>query len=162
MRTKQSERIAKIADSVALPVILVAPDVAQPAPFLVGGWINRTKHDRMNDPSETVANLNTSEVFIAEIYPSSNHAPVMTGSPNVSAGDVLRFNMSKGNPVGFDRTVTNAEMCAGGFARNDTIECGELAGVCRDVDDDTNVGMADVMVMWYGITDYPIPRERVW
>jgi hypothetical protein len=162
MRTKQSERMAKIADSVALPVMLVAPDVAQPAPFLVGGWINCAKHDRMNDPSVTVANLNTSEVFIAGIYPSSNHAPVMTDSLNVSTGDVLRFNASNGNLLGFDHTATVDEVCAGGFARNDTIECGEPAGVCGDVDDNTNVDMTDAMVMWYGITDYPIPGECVW
>jgi K+/H+ antiporter YhaU regulatory subunit KhtT len=59
MRTKQSERTAKIADSIAQSDMrVIAHTVAQPVPFRV----NRTKHDRMNDPSVTVANLNRSEV----------------------------------------------------------------------------------------------------
>ena len=152
----------KISDVATLPAMLVAPDVVQSAPFRLDGWINCAKHDRMNDPSVTVANLNRSEVFIAETDPSSNHYPVMTGSLNMGAGDVLRFNMSKGNSTEFDHTVADVEMCAGGFAQNATIECGEPAGICWDVDDDTNVDLADAMTTWYDIVDCPIPRERVW
>ena len=159
MRTKQSERTAKIADITPLyDMWVIAHTVMQPAPFRV----NRTKHDRMNDPSVTVANPNTNEAFITVADSSPTHSQVMTGSLNMCAEDVLRFNMSKDNSTKFDHTVADAEMCAGGFARNDTIERGEPAGVCRDVDDDTNVDMTDAMTMWYGITDCPIPGERVW
>ena len=159
MRTKQIEGAAKIADSIALSDMrVIAHTVTQPAPFRV----NRTKHDRMNDPSVTVANPDASEVFITEADPSSNHSQVMTGSLKIRTEDVLRFNMSKGNPTEFDYTITSAKMCAGGFERNDSIECGESAGICRDIDDDTNVGMTDAMTTWYGITDCPIPGERVW
>ena len=155
MRTKQSERTADIADSIALPVMRVAPDVAQLAPFRVSGRINRTKHDRMNDPGVPVANPDASEVFITEADPSSNYCQVMIGSLNMRAEDVLRFNASKGNSTEFDHTVADAEMCAGGFARNDPVKCGEPAGICRDVDDDINVDMTDAMAMCYDITDCP-------
>ena len=159
MRTKQIEGTAKIADSIALSDMrVIAHTVTQPAPFR----INRTKHDCMNDPSVTVANPDASEVFITEADPSSNHSQVMTGSLNMRTEDVLRFNMSKGNSTESDHIITSAEICAGGFALNDTIECGEPVGVCRGVDDDTNVDTTDAMTMWYDITDCPIPGERVW
>lgn len=153
MRTKQSERTAKIADITSLyDMWVIAHTVMQPAPFRV----NRTKHDRMNDPSVTVANPDASEVFITEADPSSNHSQVMTGSLNMRAEDVLRFNMSKGNSTKFDHTVADAEMYASGFARNDTIERGP-ASICGDVDDDTNVDMGDVMAIRYDIADHPVP-----
>ncbi|OEU76401.1 MAG: hypothetical protein BA874_13755 [Desulfuromonadales bacterium C00003068] len=158
MRTKQSERTAKIADIIALyDMRVIAHTVVQPAPFRV----NRTKHDRMNDPGVTVANLGASEVFITGADPGSNHSQVMAGSLNVSAGDVLRFNASKGNPTELDYTATVAEMCAGGFAQNATIECGEPAGICWDVDDATNVDMTDAMTTWYDIADCPTPGAYV-
>lgn len=159
MRTKQIERTAKITDDITLSDLrTIAHTVAQPAPFRV----NRTKHDHVSDPSAMVANLNASEVFITEADPSSNHSQVITDSLNMPAEDVLRLNMSKDNSTEFDHTVTSTEMCAGGFARNDTVECGEPAGVCRAVDDATNVGMTDAMTMWYDITDCPIPGGCAW
>ena len=158
MRTKQIEEAAKIADSIALSDMrVIAHTVTQPAPFRV----NRTKHDRMNDPSVTVANPDASEVFITAADPSSNHSQVMVGSLNLRTEDVLRFNMSKGNPTEFDYTITSAEMCAGGFAQKDTIECGEQAGVYRDINDATNVGMTDAMTTWYDIADCPTPGAYV-
>ncbi|HDN65231.1 MAG TPA: hypothetical protein ENF23_02870 [Methanosarcinales archaeon] len=159
MRTKQIERTAKIADDITLSDMrTIAPTVAQPAIFRV----NRTEHDHVNDPCMTVANPDASDVFITKADPSSNYCQVMTGSLNVSAGDVLRFNVCKGNSTEFDHTVADAEMCAGGLVRNDAIECGKPAGVCRDVDDDTNVDVADVMAMWYDVMDCPIPGELAW
>lgn len=153
MRTKQIEWTDKIAGIALSDIRVITPTVAQPVPFQV----NRNKHNCMNDPSVTVANPDASKVFITEADPGSDHSQVMTNSLNISAGDVLCFNTRKGNPTGFDHTVTSAEMCAGGFARNDTIEYGEPAGICRDVDDDTNVDMTDVMTMWYDIADCPMP-----
>jgi len=153
MRTKQSERTAKIADITPLyDMWVIAHTVMQPAPFRV----NRTKHDRMNDPSVTVANPNTNEAFITVADSSPNHSQVMTGSPNMRVEDVLRFNASKGNPTGFDHTATVAKMCAGGFEQNDTIERGP-ASICGDVDDDTNVDMGDLMAIRYDIADHPVP-----
>lgn len=123
MQTKQVERTAKIADDIRT----IAPTVAQPAPFRV----TRTKRDRVNDPSVMVANPDASDVFITETDPSSSHSQVMVGSLGMRAEAVLYFNMSKGNPTEFDHTV----------------ECGEPAGVCRNVDGDTNVDMTDVMAI---------------
>jgi len=102
-------------------VLTAAIAAAQPAPFLINGWVNCTNGDPVNDPSVTVTNLNTSEVFIAETNASSNYYQVITSSLNVSAGNVLRFVVSDNES---DHPVTPAEMNAGGFEQNATIECG--------------------------------------
>ena len=153
MRTKQIEGIDKIAGSTLSDMRVIACTVAQPASFRV----NRTKHNRMNDPSVTAANPDASEVFITEADPGSNHSQVITDSLNMYAEDVLHFNMSTGNSTEFDHTVASADICTGGFVRNDLIECGEPAGICWDVDDDTNVDMTNVMAMRYDIADHPMP-----
>ena len=109
-------------------------------PFLINGWVNCTNGDPANDPSVTVTNMNTGEVFIAETYASSSYYQVLTGSLNVSTGDVLHFVVSDSE---FDHPVTQAEMDAGGFEQNATIECGGPAGVCGDATGDDIVTMAD-------------------
>jgi hypothetical protein len=126
-----------------------------PVPFFVYGWVNCINGGPVNDPDVMITNLNTSEVFIAETDPSSNYYQVLIGSLNVSAGDVLHFNASKGNSTEFNHTITAAEMNAGGFTQNATIECGGPAGICGDVNDDGDVDMTDVMTLWYDIADYP-------
>lgn len=104
-----------------------------------------------------VAKPDASEVFITEADPGLNHSQVIIDSLNMHAEDVLHFNMSAGNSTEFDHIVADDEMCAGGFARNDPLECGEPASICRDVDDDTNVDMTDAMAIWYDIADHPMP-----
>ena len=108
-------------------------------PFLIDGWVNCTNGDPVNDPSVTVTNLNTGEVFIAETNASSNYYQVLTSSLNVSAGDVLHFNVSN---TEVDHPVTQTEMNAGGFEQNVTIECGG-PWVCGDATGDDKVTMAD-------------------
>ena len=120
-------------------VLTVAIAAAQPAPFLINGRVNCTNGNPVNDPSVTVTNLNTGEVFIAETNASSNYYQVITSSLNVSAGDVLHFNVSNRE---FDHPVTPAEMNAGGFEQNVTIECGG-PWVCGDATGDDMVTMAD-------------------
>ena len=53
--------------------LIAALAAAQPTPFVVSGWVNYTDGDPVNDPSVTVTNLNTDEVFIAETNASSNY-----------------------------------------------------------------------------------------
>jgi hypothetical protein len=108
-------------------------------PFLIDGWVNCTNGDPVNDPSVTVTNLNTGEVFITETNASSNYYQVLTSSLNVSAGDVLHFNVSN---TEVDHPVTQTEMDAGGFEQNITIECGG-PWVCGDATGDGKVTMAD-------------------
>ena len=149
-------RIWKIIALLGILTLMTALAAAQPAPFVINGWVNCTSGDPVNDPGVTVINMDTSEVFIAETGAGSNHYQVITGSYNVSAGNVLHFNVSKGsNSTGFDHTVTVADMEAGGFVQNATLECGGPAGICGDVNDDGEVDMTDVMTLWYDIADYP-------
>jgi len=137
-------------------MLIAAPAAGQPASFLVDGYVNCTNGDPVNDPIVTVTNLNTSEVFITETNVSSNYYQVMTSSLNVSAGNVLHFNVSSSE---FDHPVTPAEMDAGGFGQNATIEC-EPAGICGDVDGIPGVTMNDgrqiFMNIIYGSAQYPI------
>jgi len=134
-------------------VLIAAPAAGQPASFLVDGYVNCTNGDPVNDPIVTVTNLNTSEIFIAETNTNSNYYQVITGSLNVSAGNILRFNVSDNE---FNHPVTQEELDAGDFEQNATIEC-EPAGICGDVNDDGDVDMTDVMTLWYDIADYPTP-----
>ena len=135
--------------------LIAALAAAQPTPFIIDGWINCTNDDPVNGPIVTVTNLNTNEVFIAETSVSSNYYQIVTSSDNVSAGNVLRFNASKGNSTEFDHTVAAADMNAGGFVQNATIECGGSSGLCGDANDDGVVDMTDVMTVWYDFADYP-------
>jgi len=134
--------------------VLVSP--LPPIPFLIDGWVNCTDGNSTTDPSVTVTNLNTTEVFIAATSASSNYYQVITSSYNVSPGNVLHFDVSKGNSTEINHTVTEAEMCAGGFTQNATIECGP-EGTCGDVNDDGTINMADVMTLWYDYANYPTP-----
>jgi hypothetical protein len=122
--------------------VLVSP--LPPISFLIEGWVNCTDGNPANDPDVTVTNLNTTEVFIAETNVSSNYYHVLTSSYNVSTGNVLHFNVSKGNgnSTEINHTVIEADMNAGGFAQNATIECGG-AWVCGDATGDDKVTMAD-------------------
>ncbi len=140
-------------------VLITTTAAAQPAPFLIDGWVNCTDGDPVNGPNVTVTNLNTSEVFIAETNASSNYYQIITSSLNVSTGDVLHFNVSNNE---FDHPVTQGEMDAGGFEQNVTIECGP-AGICGDVDGKNGVTMFDGRQIWmnliYGEEDYPIADQ---
>ena len=135
--------------------LIVALAAAQPTPFVISGWVNCTNDDPVDGPIVTVTNMDTSEVFIAETSASSNYYQIVTSSDNVSVDDVLRFNVSKGNSTEFDHPVILADMNAGGFMQNATIECGGQPGLCGDVNDDGEVDMTDVMTLWYDIADYP-------
>ena len=140
-------------------VLTAAIAAAQPAPFLINGWVNCTNGDPANDPSVTVTNLNTSEVFIAETNASSNYYQVITSSLNVSAGNVLRFNASDsgGNSTEFDHPVTQGEMEAGGFEQNAEIDCGGPAGTCGDCDGVPGVTLNDGRrIFQYELYDVPL------
>jgi hypothetical protein len=143
----------------ALVLIAVAPMAAgQPTPFVINGWVNCTDGDPVNDPSVTVTNPNTGEVFVGETNASSNYYQIVTSSFNVSVGNVLHFNASNNE---FDHPVTQGEMGAGGFEQNATIECGP-AGICGDVDGDGDITMGDVGLLWPHVffpAEYPLVNE---
>jgi hypothetical protein len=155
LRTK----LGLIAALTALVLLAVAPMAAgQPTPFAINGWVNCTDSTPVNDPNVTVTNLNTSEVFVGATNASSNYYQIVTSSLNVSAGNVLNFNVSNNE---FDHPVTQGEMDAGGFEQNVTIECGPV-GICGDVDGDGIITMGDVGLLWPHVffpVEYPLVNE---
>ncbi|MCK4460072.1 MAG: hypothetical protein KAU52_10210, partial [Methanosarcinales archaeon] len=136
--------------------VLISP--LPPIPFVIDGWVNCTDDEPANNPSVTVTNLNTTEVFIAATSASSNYYQVVTSSYNVSAGNVLHFIVSKGNSTEFNHTITEAEMCAGGFTQNATIECGGPAGTCGDCDGFGGLSTNDGWMIFMNLTYKGDPR----
>jgi len=120
-------------------------------PFLVDGWVNCTSGDPANDPSVVISNLNTGEVFIAETDAGSNYYQVVTSSDNVSAGDVLHFNVESGSSE-FDHTVTAAEMASVGFTQNVTVDCSGLAGISGDCDQYPGLTTNDGWLIYMNLT----------
>ena len=112
-------------------VVLAAITAAQPTSFLISGEVNDTSGNPVNNPIVTVTNLNTDEVLTAKTDASSNYYQVVTSSFDVSAEDVLHFDVSNSGSTEFNHTATQAELNAGGFAQNATIE---PTGICGDVD----------------------------
>jgi hypothetical protein len=102
---------------------LIAPAAAQPStPFMIYGWVNYTNGAPVNNPTVSINNTNTSEVFTAETNESYNYYQTVTSSDNVSMGNILNFNASNGNVKEFNDTVTEDEMNGGGcFVQNITI-----------------------------------------
>ena len=161
---KSSDNVAGQADDgdnmMPANAFLVVEYATKPAtPFLIDGWVNCTTGEAVNGPGVTVTNQNTGEVFIAETDAGSNYYQVVTSSDNVSAGDVLHFNVESGSSE-FDHTVTAAEMASGGFTQNAEIDCSGPAGICGDVDGISGVTMNDgrqiFMNIIHGSAQYPI------
>ena len=130
-----------------------------PKPFVIYGWVNYSNGTAVLGPNVTITNLNTSEVFTAETSPTSNYYQVLTTSYNISAGDVLHFNVSDTNTTEFNHTVTQDEIDNGGFMQNITIIAAPV-GLCGDVDCDGKVTMGDGRQIWmniiYGADEYPL------
>ena len=136
-------------------MLIVALAAAQPTtPFLIDGWVNYTDGNPVNDPSVTVTNQYTSEVFTAETNASSDYYQILTSSDNVSAGNVLHFVVSKGsNSTEFDHTVSATEVGAGGFERNATIGSEpEPEGTCGDCDESPGVTTNDGWLIYMNKT----------
>ena len=133
-------------------MLIAAPAAGQPTPFLVSGWVNDSSGGAVLDPDVVITNLNTGKIFTAGTAADSNYYQVMTCSYNMSAGDVLNFSS------GIDHTVTPAELDAGGFKQNLTVE--QQLGLCGDVDCKDGVTIGDgiqiAMSIVYGTDDYPL------
>ena len=103
--------------------------MAQPAPFVVNGWVNDGIGNPVNNPNVSVTNTNTGEEFVVETAAGSDYYRVTTCSDNVSTNDVLSFAVD--GVTAATHPVTQDEMDDGGFEQNLTVE---QTGVCGDVD----------------------------
>jgi len=136
----------------------ITVSTAAPAPFVISGQVNCTSGDPVNDPGVTITNLNSSEIMPVETYAESNYYRiVVTSSDNVSAGNVLHFNVtgsSSSNPINFNHTITADEIEAGGFAQDIAVDCG-FTGICGDVTCNGIVDTGDVILLSNYVGYYP-------
>jgi hypothetical protein len=100
---------------------------SQPStPFLISGYISYEDGSECNNPVVNITNLNTSREWAAETNESANHYQlVLARCTDIIAGETLQFNAM--SPDGSqwnvtEHTVTPAEVDAGGFEYNITLE----------------------------------------
>ena len=129
--------------------------MAQPAPFVVNGWVSDSGGNPVNGPDVVVTNTNTGEGFVVETAAGSNYYKVVTCSDNMSAGHVLSFDVD--GVTAATHWVTQDEMDDGGFEQNLTVG---QTGVCGDVDGlpgiTTNDGRQIFMYLLHGAAEYPL------
>jgi hypothetical protein len=94
-------------------LLLLATVSSDPStPFLIDGYIQYSNGDQVNDPEVNLTNLNTGEVFTAEI--STDYYQLIP--VNISAGDVARFNITDGVTYNITNyTVTANDLNNGGI-----------------------------------------------
>ncbi len=93
-------------------LLLTTIGIAPPTPFLVDGWVQYSNGDPVNNPEVNLTNLNTGEVFTAEI--STNCYQILP--VNISTGDVVRFDFTDGITYNItNHTVTAYDLNSGGI-----------------------------------------------
>jgi len=111
--------------------------------FAICGHLTHGDGSECNDPVVNVTNLNTNRNWAAVTTESSNYYQIVLASPgDVIAGDVLRFEVVCGDgSTETEHTVTWAEVDAGGFEYNITLET--LPG---DVNRDGEITSVDAVI----------------
>ncbi|MEA3485084.1 MAG: dockerin type I domain-containing protein [Candidatus Aerophobetes bacterium] len=118
--------------------------IDQPStPFVISGHVTHGDGSECNDPVVNVTNLNTSREWAAVMNESSNYYQIVLASPDDAiVGDVLRFEVVCGDKsTETEHTVTQAEVDAGGFEYNITLEA--LPG---DLNGDGEITSADAVI----------------
>ena len=149
-----------IRDIGALPAnaFLIVEYEWAPTPFLISGTVSDIGGNPVNYPGVVITNQMTGEVLAVDTASGSNCYQVMTGSYNVSAGDVLNFDVVNGNPAEVNHTVTTGEMDAGGIELD---LMAEPIGKCGDVTDNNVVDTGDVILLsnYVGYSGYTLKNE---
>ncbi len=102
--------------------------VEPPASFFIYGCVCYENGTPCNNPTINITNLNTCEEWQSETGSGSNYYQIsLTSGSDLSANDVLRFNVTDGtNFTVTDHTVTADEVDSGGlFNFNLTLELGQ-------------------------------------
>ena len=149
-----------IRDIGALPAnaFLILEYEWAPTPLLISGTVSDIGGNPANNPGVVITNLMTGEVLAVETASGSNYYQVMSSSYEVSAGDVLNFDVVNGNPAEVNHTVTTGEMNAGGFELDLTVE---PIGQCGDVTANNVVNTGDVILLsnYVGYQGYTLQNE---
>jgi len=96
-----------------------------PKPFFIYGYVCYENGTPCNSHSVNITNLNTYELWHSETSGGSNYYQISLSSGiDLNATDVLRFDITDGtgSTSVTDHTVTQAEVGAGGFEYNITLE----------------------------------------
>lgn len=115
-------------------------------PFGISGYVSYEDGSDCNDPAVNITNLNTSKGRAAETNETSNYYQITLSScADIIAGETLQFNAT--SPDGSqsnvtEHTVTPAEVDAGGFEHNITLEF----RLC-DGDGDGEITSADAVIV---------------
>jgi len=119
-------------------------------PFIIYGWVhyNNGNGTPCNGSSVNITNMNTSMHWQAETNATSNYFQLILDTTNVSAGNVLVFNVSDGTQFNTtNHTVTQSEINNGVlFNFNLTLPIPAAAPVVESItitpdDDDTTPGV---------------------
>jgi len=116
-------------------------------PFIIYGWVNYNNGTPCNGSSVNITNTNTGMHWQAETNATSNYYQLILDTTNVSAGNVLAFNVSDGTQFNTtNHTVTQSEINNGGlFNFNLTLPIPAAAPAVESItitpdDDDTTPG----------------------
>ena len=112
----------RILICLAAIAVLAAPSYAQPTPFVIGGWVSCENGTGCNNPAVQMTNA-TGVSGDAENASTSNYYRFALTCGDVSDGSTLQFDaagcsQSSTTP----HTVSQAEIDAGGFELNITLE----------------------------------------
>jgi len=123
--------IIVVLASIMIPVCMTASVAAQPAPFMISGYVFCEDGSECNNPCVNITNLDTNGKWVAETNASSNYYQlILAMSVNINASEKLRFNAtsSDGNQSEvFDHIVSETEVDKGGlFNFNITLESSPL------------------------------------
>jgi hypothetical protein len=84
-------------------------------PFVIYGWVDYTNGTACDNPAVNITNTNTSTQWQAETNSSYNCYQLLLDTTNVSAGDVLEFNVTDGTEYNTtNHTVTAGDIGSGG------------------------------------------------
>lgn len=97
-------------------VLVIAPAMAQPSPFVINGYVSDSGNNPCNGPAVRITNTNTSESWDAENDSALNYYNLVLVTDDVSAGDILRFDASgDSESKTVEHTITQTEVDAGGL-----------------------------------------------
>ena len=114
-------------------------------PFMISGYIFYEGGTPCNNFSVNITNLNTSNEWTAKTNETSNYYQLMLASGDeIVAGETLRFNSTSPDGCQWnvtEHTVIQAEVSAGGFEYNITLEFS-----IGDVNGDGEITSADAVI----------------
>ena len=84
-------------------------------PFVINGWVNYTNGTACNNPTVNITNTNISMQWQTETHSGHNYYLLILDTMNISAGDVLEFNVTDGTEHNTTtHTVTAGDINSGG------------------------------------------------